>query len=386
MGERMRAWPARSFSRVVRRATLQLAAALIAFRGGAAQDLAQAGARLIDAYRAADAAHDSVTAIIDSVRLARVPRDSMTVGGIRLRFRAANITPSTRAVLDHAAPLAWARTQAGLGDAALRVAATTPVIVTEEAAYSRFRPATVTISLPASAAIARTFPAPISEPQAEDAILEILGTVASFHEPTALKVYAGEWMPAAPLSADSWEAAAIDLAVSNSSATRDCFAGAITRCESALGLTDVKDPLTEWYSPEDQRVLVARSIPHAPDSSEERALRERCFSGAAPDVCEMLARERPVPRPLTTDSRRTVIALALELGGPKAYDRLTSAKGSALEILAAASGRGSDDLMAEWRKRVLASTPNRVRPSVLEGGAMLAWTFLFGVAAARRRP
>ena len=129
-------------------------------------------------------------------------------------------------------------------------------------------------------------------------------------------------------------------------------AGAIPRCESALGLTEVADPLTEWYSLSDWRVMVSgmRRLPG--ETTGRQASIDACVEDNIPKECELrFMRERAIPRPLDMATRHTLIGLALEVGGPKAFDRMTAATGTAGDILAATSGVGIDELVARWRMR-----------------------------------
>jgi hypothetical protein len=354
-------------------------------RTATAQDLAKLSARLLSANRAADAAKDSAQAIIDSIRDAAVPRDSLAAGGLMVRFAPGALSASTRSAIERGAPKAWALVQQQLGAGAARAGRRLPIIVAEQPSRIRIQPRTVAFTLQGSASSGVWYPMPMTSEQAEEAILDLTGTIAALDEPMVLKKYAGEWIPASPLGADRWIDAAVDLSSSDAAVARDCVAGSIARCESALALTDVSDPLAEWYSPADWRVLVSHMPVPNNEPPDRKALRLRCLTGTAPDVCALLERENPIPRPLIVDARRTLIGLALAVGGPEAYDRLLAADGTVLEILATTSGISADELVARWRTRVLAASPDRVRPRALEATTMIAWTLIFA-AAARRRP
>jgi hypothetical protein len=350
-----------------------------------AQDLSNISARLISANRAANQAHDSAEAIIDSMRTAALPRDSMAAGGFMLRFAPGTLSSSTRAAIERGAPNAWALIQQGLGDGAARVALRLPIIVAQQASRIRIQRPTVSFTLKGSSSSGVWFPTPMTGDQAQEAIIDLAGTIAALDEPMVLKRYGGEWIPVTRASAERWADVAVDIATSDAAVARDCVAGSVARCESALGLIEVQDPLAEWYSKADWRVLVSHLPVPNNEPPDRKAMRLQCLTGTAPEICELLEREHPVPRPLVTDARRTLISLALELGGPKAYDRLIAGHGSALEILAATSGVSGDSLVAQWRARVLSASPDRVRPRALEATTILAWTLIFA-AFARRRP
>jgi hypothetical protein len=324
-----------------------------------------------------------VSVKLRSEAIALAPKDSLRAGALTVKYTADDLSRSTVATLARGAAIAWGEAQAALGDAATRVVGRLPIIVNERRWVQRLEPRHIDFGLQGVPTRGRTFLAPIGDQEVATELLDLLGTVASIDEPAGLKAWFGDWIPLVNVTPQRWSDAAIDLATSNTSVARDCFGGSTMRCESALGLVEAKDPLRDWYSDEDLRVLVSTFARQAQYTNEEL---DKCLSGNSPATCLAIARTRPVPRPLNGDSRRTVLGLALELGGTKAYDRLISAKGTALEILSVTAGVPADSLMAEWRRRVLAAAPARVKPELLEASAMVAWTLLFAFGATRRRP
>ncbi|HEV8410892.1 MAG TPA: hypothetical protein VGQ30_10305 [Gemmatimonadaceae bacterium] len=350
-----------------------------------AQTLAQIGARLISTDRALDAAHDTLNRLVDEMKRREMPLDSLHVGAVTVRLTASDFSSSTIGATERAMAEAWADAQRALGDGAGRAASHQPIVLRRHQVANRLQLNELSFELTDRPGAGRTVTAPLKASAAHAAIIDLLGALAAIGEPSALDVYAGPWIPAARIDADQWSEVAIDLATAPSAVTRDCYAGSVKRCESALGLSAVKDPVTEWYSAEDWRVAVDRAPIPPNEAPERRERRERCIAGKAPEICEDFVREHPVARPLIIDSRRALIGLALELGGAKAYDRMMSAHGTALEILAAASGHDADDLVGVWRQRVLAATPPRVAPMPREVTTMLAWSALFAVVAFRKR-
>jgi hypothetical protein len=370
----------------------------IAAHGVAAQDLQQIGMRELAASRAMTAAHDSITEIVRVMRNKKLPYDSIVAGALIVRYSSKDLSAATRATLQNSANETWKRVQLGLGDEATRVASRLPIVVNDRTSAagilldqrwytSRLAPHIIDLNLPNMPGRGRGFVEPISIAQAEGAMIDLIGSVASIDEPAALKVFVGDWLPAAGLTERNWNSAAVDLATTNASVTRDCFAGSVPRCKSALGLTKVSDPYTEWYSPEDWRAMVSGSLQYPAGSEGRRDAMHSCVDGHVLTECEWLVRERPSPMPLDMDVRRTVVGLALEIGGPKAYARLVAAQDkNASAILEATSGMPIDDFVAAWRARVLAATPANVRPRVLEATSLIAWALLFAFAAQRRRP
>jgi hypothetical protein len=365
-----------------------VALGLIAFvaRTSAAQDLNKIGARLLAADRAFTAGHDSIQALAKRERAKELPYDSIVAGSLTLRYRSKDFSRATQTTLTRAANESWKQMQRGLGDGADRIVRRVPVIVDERSWQNQLLPHIIDFHLPSVLGRSYSFTIQMSDEQAAGAIVDLIGSAASLDEPLTLQHYAGAWIPVGGIGARSWDRAAIDLATSNSAATRDCFAGAIPRCKSALGLTEIADPLTEWYSPADWRVMVSGMHRPPGETTGRQASIDACLNDNIAKECEMLVRERAIPRPLDMESRHTLIGLALELGGPKAFDRMTAATGSADDVLAATSGLGIDELISRWRMRILTTTPENVRPRALEATTMIAWILIFAFVAQRKRP
>ena len=90
----------------------------------------------------------------------------------------------------------------------------------------------------------------------------------------------------------------------------------------------------------------------------------------------------PVFDPLPAQSRLSLVAIALELGGVGAGDRYLAATGTIRERLAATSGVPTDTLLLLWRNRVLASRPSHnITGAALAG---LGWSLALLLIAMRR--
>jgi hypothetical protein len=355
-------------------------------RGGGAQSVAQLRARLVATIRNTNIVRDSIAAM-RARRGAELPPDSMAGGSIRLRFEKKNLGPELQATLQSAAERAWRIADTLFGDAAAKAAGALPIVVNHERAGLIGSTASidmVVLELSGPGGRSTQVHRPLTERRLADGILDLVGTLAMLSVPDAVIHWAGYWTPAHRLTGDDWRDAALDLATSSSSVTRTCYAGSLQSCESALGLTTVRDPLVEWYSPDGWRMLVG-SWQARKDDMALAADRDACVVRKVAATCERLARSRPVPIPLTMYTRATLLGLALERGGHSAYARLLGAKGNPLQILAATAGVAPDALMDEWRSRLLAALPHSVIPTPAETGVLIAWTVLFGVVATRSR-
>jgi hypothetical protein len=353
---------------------------------GSAQSTAQLRARLAATTRNTKIVRDSIAAM-RARRAAELPPDSMAGGSIRLRFEKNNLGPELQATLLQAAERAGRAADTLFGDAAATAVGGLPILVNRErwrVAVSEASVDIVALELSGPGARSTQLRPPFTEHKLAEGILDLVGTLAMLNVPVAVIHWAGYWTPARPLTGDDWRDAALDLATSSSSVTRTCYAGSLQSCESALGLTTVRDPLTEWYSPDGWRLLVGSWKP-GNESAALAAAHDECVAKKVAATCERLARSRWVPIPLTMSTRATLLHLALERGGHSAYARLLGAKGTPLQILAITAGVAPDVLVDEWRSRVLAALPHSVVPTLAETTVLVAWTVLFGAVATRRR-
>lgn len=362
-----------------------LAVTLLA-RPCASQSAAQYRARLVAAARRTEVLRDSVR-LIHAMRSSDLPADSLVVGELSFRFVAANLGSGLQGLLRSAAERSMRIADTMLGDDLHAVAGTAPILVTRgRTRIGGFAGADqVTLELANGNGRTTTVRAPVTGARLEAGILDLLGTMATGRVPSQVLTWGGAWVPSRRLSREDWEGSAIDLASSNSIVARTCYSGSVPACESALGLTAVTDPLSEWYSPDGWRVLVASWKPRK-DSLLTIADRAQCLEKNVSEVCERLARSRPVPIPLTIATRQTLVGFALERGGRSAYSRLVHASGTPLQALATAAGVSADSLIRGWRSRSLSAAPESAGPSPGEAAVFVAFALAFGLAAGLRRP
>ena len=365
---------------------LTLVAAATSPRPAHAQSTGELRIRLLAATRHGQILKDSVKALHE-MRTLEFPSDSLATGELKFRFLKSNVGADLQATLQAAGTHAMSVADSMFGDAVRGIAGTTSILATRSRSrFGQFSTVDmVTLELADGGGRSTLIRAPVTQRKLEDGILDLLGTMATARVPSNVIQWAGGWVPSRRLTHETWEDAAIDLASSNAAIARTCYSGSVPACESALGLTDVHDALSEWYAPEGWRVLVSSWKPPK-DAYSVIADRAECIEKKATQVCERLARSRPVPIPLTFATRSTLFGLALERGGRPAYSRLVGAKGTPLQMLSTAAGVSPDSLIREWRTRVLAATPKSASPSPVEATVFIAWTLIFGFVAGRRRP
>ena len=169
-------------------------------------------------------------------------------------------------------------------------------------------------------------------------------------------------------------------------AVRRCFIGDIARCRQAFGLVGGSDPATDWYDPDD-RARAAGGTASWASSTGQEALRKSCLFEHRDADCLLLLRgllrERLDP-PFSTTARATLVATALDLGGPGAFDRLLARPHAPLaDRLADAAGLPADSLISVWRNRVTAHGPMSARIPARSAWAAFGWAVVFGVLALR---
>jgi hypothetical protein len=321
-------------------------------------------------------------------RWTELPADSLAAGPLHIRFLGKTLGADMEATLRAAAIGAAAVADSTLGDAAATFLGDAPIVASRDRWRTMgWSPSfdILVLELANGGGRTTTIRPPITRRKVEEGILDLIGTMATAHLLENAVQWGGEWVPAQGMTRERWEDAAVDLASSNAAIARTCHAGSIPACESALGLTKVADPLTDWYTPAGWRVLISDWHPPKEDFVAIGA-RAECVEKKIDSVCLRLSRARPVPIPLSFATRSTLFATALNRGGRPAFARLMSAKGTPLQVLSIAAGVSADSLVSEWRSHVLASTPRSSMPTPLDAALFVGWTIAFGVAATRKRP
>jgi hypothetical protein len=309
----------------------------------------------------------------------------MTSGPVHVRYSKATLGPDLEATLRGAVRQAAVEVDAEFGDA--QIGDSGAVLVVRRVNWGMLTSLgfdVVMVELSGGRGRFSPVRSPITERKLSDALVDMIGTLATNGVPANVSTWAGFRAPARPLAHDDWEAAALDLATSSSFVARTCYSGSVSGCESALGLTTVRDSLAEWYTPDGWRALVG-SWDVRPNDVAVVAARAECVEKKVMATCERLARSRNVPVPLDMETRATLFNLAIARGGRSAYSKLRTARGTPLEVLSTVAGVSPEALVDDWRTHALAAVPHAVRPTAAETTSLLAWTVLFGLAATRRR-
>jgi len=198
------------------------------------------------------------------------------------------------------------------------------------------------------------------------------------------------WMGGA-IVADSYPARLlpgtyVDLLSAPSRTTRRCYAGAMDGCRDAFDLPPSAEPFRRWYGPTERRLIVQEVIV-GEDIRLVPELYAACVTRGDDSSCVRLLQrtgESSIPAPLGHPTRIGLVQLALELGGPAAFHRLTAAAGRPVDAqLEVAAGMPLDSLLAVWRGRVLAARPKPVTLESSGAWVALSWGAIFGLLALR---
>lgn len=325
--------------------------------------------RLLSAYQHAVA----IAARRDTVRSAQVPVDTIRVGGLRIVA-----VPSVAGRARAGADSAWVELAEMFGGAAQALDRLTLVI-------NVFGQPEGDIRTPSPAAY-------VNAPQDADAdvlrhalVSQGANQMSQRQDSTLRDWLRGTLLP--PLRASGrFDVVYENLATSPFSKPQACFVGDRAACRAALGLTE-QDPIVAWYDAIDRRRLAATWSDFARRTGHPAVV--RCAEGASDSVCIAALRELPAAvrlgePPLSGGDRVSLAAMALDVGGPGAYDRLLAARGQPIaDRLAAAARLDADSLIGVWRARVIAARPHTLAFQPRAAWAAVLWGTLLGFMALR---
>lgn len=188
--------------------------------------------------------------------------------------------------------------------------------------------------------------------------------------PSDLREWLGQRRASFDLSRTVRERIYRTMVSSPSPAVQQCRSGDLGACERALGLADPGPMWSGWY---DERQLDAWMRGQGPGYAHQTD-RNACYVQRAPDACARLAAEGiGPPPPFVRQVRESVVAHALELGGPSGYQRvLADTTGPVSRQLGRVAGTSPDSLLMSWRRTILDARPELTAGL---GGSWLATLF-----------
>lgn len=166
---------------------------------------------------------------------------------------------------------------------------------------------------------------------------------------------------------------------------RDCFTGSLTQCRSLLALDRPLDP-ARIYRTLSERQKAVRRVGFGRNENELRAATMPCYNGDDSTCASLLRRSEAWRLPPAVDlvARRTLVLVALTLGGRGAYGRLMADSTLPIDVrVANAAGVPLDSVFAVWHGAVVASRPVPVELPGYGPLVGLSWTVAFGLLAMR---
>jgi hypothetical protein len=151
-----------------------------------------------------------------------------------------------------------------------------------------------------------------------------------------------------------WVGARIDVVTSPYQAAGECYRGDVAACKKALGVGDETDPMRSWFTASERRDLVERDGWALRRGQETEYT--QCVTHQIDSACVLLAEQIPIRQiqaPLGAAVRQNLTELAMQMGGPEAYDRMVAAADTREAQLTAAAGVSIDSLVAVWRQHVV---------------------------------
>lgn len=202
-----------------------------------------------------------------------------------------------------------------------------------------------------------------------------------------------EWVGMHPLTPPlDWAWVYRDLASTASIASRRCYQGELPWCWEAMGIPAGEGGWSEWYTPEERRLLVGSRwgsalLWEARILTSAELMIHGCLVLESDRACIHVLGEWAERIPLGTLSRASMVAEALTQGGEGAFSRLIEDPGLSIkDRLALAAGMPADTLAARWRERTMSARPRIHAGLLLSPIPLLFWLLLLLFFATRSTP
>ena len=347
-----------------------------------AQSVAEARAsaeRLLEEYRVREAAAARANQEVTRMRQS----DTVVAGALRVVVR-----HTDRPIVEAAALAAWQRIAARYGKLSGAMASY-PIHIeavdsaaTSYGAQARLRDGSVTYQ-----------PAGAGQAGIAAGLVRYADMLLWADADSALRA----WYPSTPDpgldSSVTAERVYLELVTSLSVQARSCLVGDDRACSEALGLREIRDPLTASYDPAARRTLAAR-LSATRELPRMAARYQDCVDDGDDVACMEVLRAAlagsgrydafRLPPAVGDAPRRALVEEVLRLGGPDAWSRLVGSAGQPLEArLALAAAVPPDSLMRVWRRTLIAARPASVSVSSTSLLMALLW-FGAGLAFAMR--
>lgn len=192
------------------------------------------------------------------------------------------------------------------------------------------------------------------------------------------------------VSQREWRGTWLALATFPSLPARGCLVGETRACETALGLSDEKDPLRVWYDAPLRQVLGARGVPgwrgtRLPDA--QRRVVDACASGEDDAACIRFLSDTALGADLVAPGPRVLRSVLVRYAFSFPTDsaaRVQAAYAPGLTIrdrLSRASGLPFDELLRRFHQQLSERRPPPTSPGTALLWASSLWCLAFGAAS-----
>lgn len=176
----------------------------------------------------------------------------------------------------------------------------------------------------------------------------------------------------------------VQLVTAPSQTAQRCYRGDPGACRDALSLSDITDPASQWYGPDERRALVETEYHYFFGRAGRGQAVRSCEQGSDESCLQLLRSLGTLIPPLDYQARLTLLETAVRLGGAETFQRfLATPAGPMGRRLAAAARITEDSLIGRWRSDVLAARPTPVSLPPWDGWLALGWIAAFGACGLR---
>jgi hypothetical protein len=185
------------------------------------------------------------------------------------------------------------------------------------------------------------------------------------------------------LSTDAWLATRLDMVSSDAQITHRCYNGDLAACKVALRLVEVPDPVMTWYDAVGRRQVVKRVAATWFYGRDNREESENCIAGADAACISVMKKYQELMDPFPPLRRRSLAAVAMQIGGRSGYERMLNATGTPAERIATVADAPLDSVLHVWLAKVHDTRrPSRdMTPGI--AASAFAWMLVCGLLALR---
>ncbi|HEY9228697.1 MAG TPA: hypothetical protein VIP11_18725 [Gemmatimonadaceae bacterium] len=200
----------------------------------------------------------------------------------------------------------------------------------------------------------------------------------------SVREWVGAPVPSEPATERIIANGRVHLVLAGARSASDCANGRLDRCAQALGLVATSDPIKTLYDETEQRGMIERYA-HVLRKMDEPKY-GRCINENRQATCDSLLRAIPVGAITTSVPavvRQNFLHYALFIGGDGAFDRLSAAKGTVSDRIAAAARVPTDSVIHGWYETLMHSPSSSTAINMTTVVSSIFWALLCGALSLR---